>query len=131
MWSDRSTEAVGSAVQVLIVEDELGTRNTLAALLAAIGYTTHAVGSAELALERLAEGDVPEIALVDLDLPGMNGAEFIEQLATRQPCVFPVLITAASPDRVASLLASDVLHLRKPLDFKELLRILEDRGRSV
>jgi hypothetical protein len=28
-------------------------------------------------------------------------------------------------------LASDVLHLRKPLDFKELLRILEDRGRSV
>lgn len=119
-----------SELDVLIVEDEVFARNALAALLAGSGYATRAVGSAELALERLELGDRPEIALVDLDLPGMSGAELIGLLAVRQPGVFAVLITAASPERVEPLCAAGIRHLRKPLDYKELLKVLDSRSRS-
>jgi CheY-like chemotaxis protein len=131
MWSDAPSQTLVSERDVLIVEDELTTRNALSALLANLGFVTHAVGSAELALARLDAGEHPEIALVDLDLPGMNGADFITILLARQPGVFSVLITAAEPDRVANVLAKGVPHMRKPLDFKELLKVLDRRGRSV
>jgi CheY-like chemotaxis protein len=115
----------GNVLSILIVEDELVTRTALAALLSVSGYETEAVDSAEKALKLLSEGRRPEIALVDLDLPGMNGAEFISKLAQNEPTVFPVLITAAGKDRVSSLLDPGVKHLRKPVNFKELLQVID------
>src|SRR5215203_4852527 len=79
-------------LNVLIVEDERVSRRALAALMTASGYTTEAAGSAEEALAAVrTEGVHPDIALVDLDLPGMNGLEFIGQLTRMEPGVFPVL----------------------------------------
>ena len=114
----------GDEVTVLIVEDEFITRTALAALLAGSGYRTEAVDSAEKALALLSQGRCPQVALVDLDLPGMNGAEFISELAERQPSTFPILITAAGQDRVSRVLGPGVMHLRKPVDFQHLLNVI-------
>ena len=123
-------DAAGGDLNVLIVEDEVIARHALASLLSAIGYATRAVGTAEIAWQRIQDGDLPEIALVDLDLPGMNGAEFISRLAAEHPNIFSVLITAAGADRVAPLRRLGIIYLPKPLDFKELLKVLESRNRS-
>src|SRR5205823_3724843 len=90
---------------VMIVEDERVSRRALAALMSASGYKTEAMASAEEALDALSAGTHPDIALVDLDLPGMNGLDFIGQLTRLDPAVFPVLITASNGDRLSSLLA--------------------------
>src|SRR5438045_3598550 len=82
-------------VNVLIVEDERVSRKALATLLSASGYDVQAVGSGEEGLRVLRQGNVPEIALVDLDLPGMDGAEFIEKLRQHAPGAEPILVTAA------------------------------------
>ena len=114
---------------VLIVEDERISRRALAELMAASGYETEATGSAEEALEALEAGSHPDIALVDLDLPGMNGMEFISRLANLDPAVFPVLITAASGDKLSQALSQrGVAYLRKPLDFDRLLSIIGDKN---
>lgn len=112
---------------VLIVEDERVSRRALTALMAASGYATEAAGSAEEALDAVrAEGVHPDIALVDLDLPGMNGLELIGQLTRIEPSVFPVLITAANGESLASHLREQgVAYLRKPLDFSRLLSLLD------
>ena len=117
-------------LNVLIVEDERVSRRALAALMASSGYTTEAAGSAEEALAALrAEGVHPDIALVDLDLPGMNGLELIGQLTRRDPAVFPVLITAANGESLASHLREQgVAYLRKPLDFDRLLSLLDGKA---
>lgn len=113
---------------VLIVEDERVSRRALAALMSANGYETEAAGSAEEALDVVRdEGVRPDIALVDLDLPGMNGLELIGQLTRLDPSLFPVLITAANGDNLASVLRErGVAYLRKPLDFGRLLTLLGD-----
>jgi CheY-like chemotaxis protein len=110
---------------VLIVEDERVSRRALAALMTANGYDTEAAASAEEALNAVESGVHPDIALVDLDLPGMNGLDFIGQLTRLDPAVFPVLITAANGDNLAQLLQQrGVAYLRKPLDFDALMALL-------
>lgn len=109
----------------MIVEDERVSRRALAALMSANGYETEALGSAEEALNAVEAGVRPDIALVDLDLPGMNGLDFIGQLTQLDPAVFPVLITAANGDNLAQMLQQrGVAYLRKPLDFDRLMTLL-------
>jgi CheY-like chemotaxis protein len=113
---------------VLIVEDERVSRRALAALMSALGYETEAAASAEEALDAVESGAHPDIALVDLDLPGMNGLDFIGRLTQMDPAVFPVLITAANGDRLTSLLANrGVAYLQKPLDVNRLLSLLGEQ----
>lgn len=113
---------------VLIVEDEQMTRQALAALMIASGYQAQATGSAEEALSVLESGSHPDIALVDLDLPGMNGLDFIGRLARYEPTAVPVLITAANSEQLAQILRQrGVVYMRKPLDFSRLLTILGER----
>ena len=114
---------------MLIVEDEGVSRRALTALMTASGYHADAAGSAEEALHAVRdEGVHPDIALVDLDLPGMNGLELIRQLARMEPGVFPILITAANGEPLADRLRKQgVAYLRKPLDFERLMSLLDSK----
>ena len=118
-------------INVLIVEDERISRQALAALMAASGYDIEAMGSAEEALDAVRSGAHPQIALVDLDLPGMNGLDFIGQLRQFEPDVFPVLITAANADAVQQMIHQRGLaYLPKPLDFNSLLDLLSKHSQN-
>jgi two-component system cell cycle sensor histidine kinase/response regulator CckA len=119
-------EAVSRGV-VLIVEDERVSRKALATLLASSGYSTETVESAEEALDVVNEGEPPEVALIDLDLPGMNGVELISRLARTQPSVKSILITAVDRERLDPILRRfGVTHIRKPIEFSNLLQILQN-----
>jgi len=116
---------------VLIVEDESTSRRALAMLLGSCGYLTSAVGSAEEAVSLMRRGVIPEIALVDLDLPGMNGLELISMIEKLDPSVRPVLVTGADTDRLeAALRDRHIEHLRKPLEFNRLLALLNSQSHS-
>jgi CheY-like chemotaxis protein len=127
----RQTTDGASRANVLIVEDECVSRKALTALMTASGYRTNASATAEEALESLGAGPKPDIALVDLDLPGMNGLDFIGRLTERDPAIFPVLITAANGEHLPQLLRQrGVAYLRKPLDFATLLSVLDTARQS-
>lgn len=117
---------------VLIVEDEVASRKALSLLLSSCGYTTSACASAEEALKYLKQAPAPEFALVDLDLPGMNGLELIGRLRELDQHVVPVLITAADSDRVRRAMGSAtgdraISYFQKPLDFSQLLVLLSEQ----
>lgn len=69
-------------VHVLLVEDNPDTRFLISSHLAAMGYRVSAAASGEEALELLAtrDGGPPEVALLDIGLPGMNGYELLRRL---------------------------------------------------
>ncbi len=115
-------------VLVLLIEDERVSRKALARLLAESGYTTEAVGSAEEAMAVLAIGLHPSIALVDLDLPGMSGADLLGYMAKYAPEVRSVLVTAACEERLSQLpTTAGIRRLRKPIDFNDLLQTLDEK----
>ncbi len=110
---------------VLIVEDEGVSRRALSMLLASCGYLTAAAASAEEALRMMRGRTAPSIAVVDLDLPGMNGLDLIARLKALNPSLYPVLITGADCERLDSMLKNrPVACLRKPVHFEQLLNLL-------
>ena len=113
--------------RVLIVEDERVSRKALSLLLSSCGYDTVSAGSAEEALRLLGSEQAPQIALVDVDLPGMSGLELAERLEASQPDVFTVLITAAEGERIDNFMREhSVSYIRKPLDFDHLMEMLSE-----
>lgn len=114
---------------VLVVEDEPVSRRALVALLGGSGYRALPAASAEEALALLTTGQRPVLALIDLDLPGMNGLEFIQWLRRLAPHITPVLVTATSRERIDLLRhdQQDLLYVRKPINFAQLLKVLDEQ----
>lgn len=85
--------ASAPAASILIVDDEPLIRDTLAEFLAGEGFPVATRGSAEEALE-LAATRRFDVALCDVQLPGMDGVELLDRLAKLSPETAVLLITA-------------------------------------
>lgn len=113
--------ALGSA-RVLIVEDDPGTRELLAASLRGAGYVVHSVENGSSVEASVAEF-VPDIALLDLRLAGgPDGITVARRL--RASSDVPVLMVSGSADledRVAALEAGCDDFILKPIFVAELL----------
>jgi len=110
---------------ILIVEDEAISRRALQHLLRLNGYSSQAAGSAEEALRMTAEGLVADVALVDVNLPGMDGVEMVRELQRRNPSVRPVYMTACERDDLpAGCETQSMRYLRKPLQVAALLDVI-------
>jgi two-component system C4-dicarboxylate transport response regulator DctD len=134
MFTEECSYAGGDAAafrpepsDVLIVEDEHVARRALGALLSASGYRPEAAESAEQALDLLKRKPAPRVALVDLNLPGMSGVDFIHELEQINPSVQAVLMTGAGDETLAAALRERYIpYVRKPVDFSRLLSVIGD-----
>ena len=108
------------ATKVLFVEDDDQIRFTLRLHLEDEGYEVIEAPTGEVAIERYAE-DPPDLAIVDLLLPGMHGFEVIRHL--REHSRMPIVVLTAQSDThdvVAGLEAGADDYLVKPIAAKEL-----------
>jgi CheY-like chemotaxis protein len=121
--------AASDVREVLIVEDEHVSRRAMALLFGHHGFRAQCFATAEQALHWLRQGSQPQVAIVDLDLPGMNGVDLIERLQKIAPATFPILVTAADEETLAKRLKDrPVPYLRKPVNFPALLSMLSRQG---
>ena len=117
-------------MSILVIEDDPGVRDSLAAILREDGQTVETAGGGVEALGRLRELPLPTLILLDLMMPGMDGIDFRRaQLADAALRDIPVIIISARPDiarQAAELGAEDFL--RKPMSFEELLHVVQNRA---
>src|SRR5262245_19012369 len=106
---------------VLVVDDEAPIRRALAANLKARGYEVALAENGEQALELAARGH-PDVVVLDLGLPGIDGLEVIEGLRgwTHVPIVV-LSARGAERDKVAALDAGADDYVAKPFGMDELL----------
>ncbi len=78
--------------KVLIVDDEANIRESLADILSDEGYEIGMAGSGEEALEAIRR-ESPEIVLLDIWLPGMDGVEALKQIKAQHEDLPVVMIT--------------------------------------
>ncbi len=112
--------------RVLIVEDNADARSALAALLTVLGHRVETAASGPQGIER-ALADRPDVAVIDLGLPGTNGLEVARQLrAALGDSIRLVALTghARDEDRSQSRAAGFDAHLVKPVEADELNRAL-------
>lgn len=110
-----------TSVQILIVDDELLIRDTLAEFLTDEGYGVVTCGSSEEALRRAAAQRF-DVALLDVQLPGMDGIELLEHLLKVSPETFVLTITAFATVETAVAAFQKGAHdyLMKPILLEEV-----------
>ena len=109
---------------VLIVEDDEDLREMMAQLLTLEGFQTATVANGREALEYLHNASKPDVILLDLMMPVMDGWEFRRQQQA-DPSIAPVpviVLSALDQGRASNLEAT--AFLKKPLDFDRLLTLV-------
>jgi len=111
-------------IAVAVVDDDRALRNALTALLEIEGYDVTSYADAEEALEGFEHG-LPHLALIDLNMPGMDGMEAVRRI--RSKWSFPVIMITANDDEIDEVLglrlgADD--YVRKPFSNRLLLERL-------
>src|SRR5229473_214022 len=94
-WKPLNMSARGSSARphILVVDDESIIRDTLAEYLTQEGFAITACADGEDALAQAAEHCF-DVALCDVQLPGIDGVELLERLLKINPQTFVLLITA-------------------------------------
>jgi DNA-binding NtrC family response regulator len=120
----------GEGRQVLLVEDETRLREMLTRAIHEMGFQPTAVPQAESAL-RLMDARPFDILIVDLNLPGMGGLEFLEQVHARWPTTQAIILTGFGDlDAAKQAIRLDVTDfLTKPCPLGEL-EVALDRARN-
>lgn len=123
-----------SALRVLLVEDDLATREVMADVLAATGADVRVVESAADGLA--AVGDFrPAVVLCDIAMPGMDGYTFIRRLRAlgRQGAIPALALTALAreEDRLRALAEGFQMHVTKPVGIDRLTQAVVDLSRAT
>jgi CheY-like chemotaxis protein len=113
---------------VLVVEDDLDTAKSTSKILEHEGYEVHIATDGAAALAAAASKQ-PDIILLDLGLPKVNGYQVAKSLREKVTLKRPLLVAITGhnepEDRLESEKAGIDLHLAKPPDWGELRKLLK------
>ncbi len=113
---------------ILIVDDDEAMADVLSLRLGRQGFATTVADSGELALT-LAQAESPDLILLDIRLPDMDGLELCQQLVDHElTSEIPVIIVSGMehPDIIRrSRAAGCFYYIRKPYDPNVLLTLIE------
>jgi DNA-binding NtrC family response regulator len=110
-----------SEARILVVDDEYLIRWTLQKNLEKEGYEVILAETGEEALEKVKE-EAPDLALVDIKLPGMDGYEVLEKALKIDQGIIPIMITAYDEvDKVVRAMKLGAFdYIAKPFDFSKV-----------
>jgi DNA-binding response OmpR family regulator len=117
--------------KIMVADDDEGILNMLKRFLVSLGYETILAGNGEEALERMNEK--PEIVILDMMMPGMNGLEILEKIKEQAPSTEVIVITGVDETELGidCLERGAFEFMPKPLNFDHLKFLLEFKLRKM
>jgi signal transduction histidine kinase/DNA-binding response OmpR family regulator len=124
---DKAMAEPKAAARILVVDDLAASAETLMTLLEMEGFEVKVASEGTAAL-KIAEDFRPDVVLLDIGLPGMNGFEVAHRLRTQPECSDALLIALTgygeAESRSRSAQAGFDFHMVKPADVNLLLSML-------
>jgi DNA-binding NtrC family response regulator len=122
--------------KILLVDDEPGMLRYIKTLLEVDDYKVETATTGEEALERLEKGLHPDLVLLDVLMPGIDGLETLEKLRQKQPGVKVVMLSCVNDTKkvVQAMRLGAQDYLTKPFQKAELDKVLDlclDQGKQV
>jgi DNA-binding response OmpR family regulator len=119
----------GPLLRVLIVENDKDTATSLGMLLRLYGHEAQVAVDGPSACQT-AQADPPDVVLLDIGLPQMDGwqvaKQIREQSSGKRLLIVAITGYGTEADRLRSQEAGIDVHLLKPVDLEELEKLLEE-----
>ena len=112
--------------KILVVDDEPGMRSLLHKVLTKEGYFVTTAEAGEDAIEAMAGEDF-DLAVLDIEMPGMNGIELLKRIKASAPGLNVVMITAygSLQSAVDAMRLGAYDYLTKPFQMEEIKLVVE------
>lgn len=117
----------GTPRRVLVVDDDEAIRDQLSRLLAIKGCDPATSPNGSAALQKIERFGAPDMVIVDLNMPVMDGPDFLAVVRSRWPQL-PVAVLTGYPDSelmARALAHSPVMVLSKPFETKQIEEMLQ------
>ena len=112
--------------RILIVEDEQTDQRILRTILEKSGHITYVAWDGEQAFKTYMKKDI-DVVVTDLQMPKVDGLEFIEALRALFPAAAIIAVSGEGPTRLAQAkLEGALAAFKKPVDPEELLKAVAD-----
>ena len=110
---------------ILVVDDEFVVRDSLCKWFCGEGYMAHCVANACQALEAVEQAPY-DLAVIDIQMPGMDGMELQRRLRETHPNLAVIIVTGCPSDYTAlqALGMGASAYVTKPVDLDELLHLV-------
>ena len=124
-------QQAGDTIQkntVLVVDDDRAILESTQAILESAGYAVRTAETARDAI-RKAKSDWFDIALLDIDLPDMQGTELLKQLQEIKPRMIKIMVTGSASlnNAIQCVNLEAKAYVVKPFDPADLLQIIEEK----
>ena len=118
--------------RVLLVDDEQEFVQTLSERLQLRGIGSAVALDGQSAL-RLVNEDPPEVMILDLKMPGMDGMELLKRVKSARPEIEIFILTGhgSQRDRDESLALGAFAYMQKPVDIDQLVSLLKDAHQKI
>jgi len=125
--------ASDGVLRILLVDDDELVRESMSLLIECVGHRVHVVGSGAEAIEYFQSDSAVDLVILDMNMPGLSGAETLPRLLALRPGQPILLASGYSEEDMAPILAAhpSVHSLAKPFTLKELQRKLAEMGLNL
>jgi DNA-binding NtrC family response regulator len=119
-------------LRILVVDDELLIRWSVAETLGQLGHIVVEAGDAREALQRLSTGPIPDIILLDYRLPDSNDLALLETIRRVAPTSRVIMMTAyGTPEMHADALRLGAFRvISKPIEMADMAPLVEQASAS-
>lgn len=117
---------MSGGAHVLVVDDEPSIRNLLRTMLEVEGFEVQTLENGEAALEHLRAGELPELIILDVAMPRMDGLATLQQVREIAPAAKVVMLSCISDTRkvVRAMQLGAEDYLTKPFQPRDLVEVL-------
>jgi CheY-like chemotaxis protein len=129
----KKRDSAHAALQILVVDDNRDAADSLAMLCETDGHTTCVAYGSEAAISAC-ERFVPDVAMLDIGLPDIDGYELAKRLRHRgelSPLLIAITGYGQAEDRMRAQLAGFDYHFVKPVDVGKLMGLLADHAKRL
>jgi len=118
---------MSEAAKILLVDDEPGMLRYIRTLLEVDDYKVETATTGEEALQHLEKGLLPDLVLLDVLMPGIDGIETLEKLRQKRPGLKVVMLSCVNDTRkvVQAMRLGAQDYLTKPFQKAELDRVID------
>lgn len=112
--------------RLLIIDDDPRIRQVIRYTLVGEGHQVEEAADGQIALDRLAGSTHPDVILLDMKMPGMDGWQFMERYRARYGRRAQIIVVTAARDAAGRSAAVEADgYLAKPFDLDELIDVVD------